>query len=62
MADKQSFSQEGSETAQSLVTTTGTTTAGTIKVQWDEADTLQLVMDNLEKAKLQIVTYYLKRG
>ncbi len=61
MADKQSLAQVGVALTPSNVTTAGTTTAGTVKIQWDDADSSSTVFDLIEKARAQILNYYATR-
>lgn len=62
MADKQSIGALGTDQDQGAVTTAGTTTLGTVKILWDDANTSSDVMDALDRAKQQVMKYYALRG
>lgn len=62
MASKVSAGSSGNDVTQSNVLTSGSNVQGTVVVGWNDADPSSVVMDNLERAKSQIQTYYAKKG
>ena len=56
MADKTATATLG--VAPAVVTEAGTVAAGTCTFIFDEADEMQLVLDNLEKCKIAVLDYY----
>lgn len=58
MADKISTSSIGGAISPANVVTSGSITAGTILVAFDDADGLDEVVGMLRKAEAQIVNYY----
>lgn len=62
MADKQSLGVVGVDLDQGNVTTAGTVTRGTVKIQWDDDDTTSDISDAIERATMQFITYRTKRG
>ena len=61
MADKLSSATAGAAVAASGVTTSGSIAANYVNVYFDDATSLSVVMDLLERAKCQIMTYYMTR-
>lgn len=61
MADKVSAQTYGSPSSQSNVTTSGSINANACTFAWDDATSMQEVMELLEKTKVQVMDYYSKR-
>lgn len=62
MADKISASIAGSAISQTFVTTSGSINADSITIAFDDASTQDSIMSLIEKAKVQVADYYLKRA
>lgn len=61
MADKVSTATSVGAVNQANVSTSGTITASATLIAFDDASPLEDVMSAIEKAKLQVLDYYLKR-
>lgn len=61
MADKVATISEGGAASQSNVSTSGSIAAGSLLISFDDATAPSVVMALLDKIKIQISDYYLKR-
>lgn len=61
MADKASTTAYGLSTGQANITTSGTTTLNTSIFYFDDATSMQEVIEQLDKHKVQVMDYYSKR-
>lgn len=59
MADKTATGAAHDVIESSAVSTAGTTTATTVKILWDDADSKLTIMDAFEKARRAFIRYML---
>lgn len=62
MADKISAAVAGNAISQTLVSTSGSINADSVTIAFDDASTQDSIMSLIEKAKVQVADYYLKRA
>lgn len=61
MADKTSTSGIGIPPQQGLITTAGSIGVNSVQIIFDEDTPTGILLDLIERAKIQIVAYYLKK-
>lgn len=61
MANKRSTATKGVAIAAASVTTAGSSGTGAVRIEFNDSDAMNEVIDLVEKAKAQIIGFYTKR-